>query len=202
MYLELPYVPHSVFQCSNSGYTVITKCAGTETHNRLGNRASRKDSAAVEVYDTQLLRIESRSFDSDATVHSITGTTVSLMHDDRYPDVILITVYTMGKYLLFQLVTNADCVSALSTVPHRLIVVEANDDDLSPIKSIIYRVPNELTDFVKLPKINDKMVVVIQALSQHLNVYDLITVIITLTTRAHHVLDYTRYCEERLWVGS
>ncbi len=150
----------------------------------------------MEVYDTQLSRVEWCPFDDDAEVRRVTRFTVELDHP-QYHNVILTTIYE-GDQPVHRSLTDTDHIFAPSTSPYRVIIIKNRRYiDEPSTTSTVYRVPTELSDFIKLPgarKHVDSMITSIQALMQHLQVRDVVVIIIVLSTRAHHVLDYARYC--------
>ncbi len=77
-----------------------------------------------------------------------------------------------------------------------------HDPDQSMYGTIIYRVPTKLIDFIKLPLVlshNRRMIMSILVLSRHLRIRDVVIIIITLATHAHHDLDYAQYCEKQVY---
>lgn len=74
------------------------------------------------------------------------------------------------------------------------------------IKSIIYRVPVDLTDFIKLPKLREyvnKMAMCAHALSRLLNNRDVISTVIVTSVLVYRERNYTLYCEHqptKYWV--
>jgi len=80
-------------------------------------------------------------------------------------------------------------------------VRSGNERDPNTVVSILYRVPDRLSDFIKLPKVreyNCKMALCMRALLQQLNILDLVHIIIVTSMHAYQEFNYAQYCEHTL----
>lgn len=193
MYKQLTYTPSKILQCKYTGHIALITYADD------GLTGPRDGYSFLHLYDANLTEVECFSIDAmNRSMYGIVAISV------ESTDLILVEAHPHDGCSFGDEVINYD----LHTwkfpgvyLPDSAIVISEVPCSALMIEQILYRVPSELSVFVKLPKMqlhNFKMIECAWVLSHHVDILDIIMVIVVTSTQVCHKIDYAQYCEERM----
>lgn len=186
MYFQLFCAPDLVLMCETSGYTATVRC------DIANNRCF------VRVHDPELELVKQFEVDNQGSILDAISVTITLGEEYGRPALSVYIDMQDRAPLRYLLHFHQSFIP--SSIPYQAfaapLTLQANH--ARHVSSILYRIPTELSDFIRLPLVqpyNRKMLLCTGALLQHLGIRDVVCDIIVHSVELYHLFDYAEYCE-------